>query len=32
MQKNVFAAAYFTYFFGFASFMSKAYSSVSAKE
>ncbi len=30
MKKNVFAVSYFTYFFGFAYFMGKAYSSMSA--
>ncbi len=30
MLKNLFAVSYFTYFFGFAYFMGKAYSSMSA--
>ena len=30
MTKNLFAVSYFTYYFGFAYFMGKAYSSMSA--
>ena len=32
MNKNLLAVSYFTYYFGFAYFMGKAYSSMSANE